>query len=110
MKLLADNLTLPGADGVPITIAPPPGIPSGGIDVIRLITGNAINLLFAFGVIFALFYLLSGALQWTTSGGDKQKIAAARNRLIYSVIGLVIIVFSIFIVNFVLFILRQKPI
>ncbi|MBI2442554.1 MAG: hypothetical protein HYV40_01440 [Candidatus Levybacteria bacterium] len=56
------------------------------------------------GVILALFYLIYGGIQWITSSGDKQKVAAARNRMIYAIIGLVIIFLSIFLVNLVLYI------
>ena len=106
MKLL--TLTLTGPDGNPIEILAPPGIPSGGIVDAGTITGNAVSILFAIGVILALFYLIYAGIQWTMSGGDKQKIAAARNKIIYAIIGLLVIFFSIFIVNLVLFVLGQE--
>lgn len=101
MKQLA--LTLIGPDGEPIKILAPSGIPSDGLNIAQTITGNAVNIFFAIGVLLALFYLIYGGIQWTMSTGDKQKVAAARNRIMYAIFGLVIIFFAIFFVNIILY-------
>lgn len=108
MKSLA--LTVPGADGTPVEIIGPSGIPSGGFNIAQTITGNAINIFFAIGVLLALFYLIYGGIQWTMSTGDKQKVAAARNRIMYAIFGLVIIFFAIFFVNIILYFFGQTKI
>lgn len=81
-------------------ISPPPGIPSGGfgdkgINVIQV----GYTLLFVLGDILALVFVVYAGIQWVMSGGDKQKIQAARNRLIYSIVGLIVISISFFIVK-----------
>ena len=82
------------------SISPPPGIPSGGfgdkgISVIQV----GLTLLFVFAIILALVFVIVAGIQWIMSGGDKQKIQSARNRLMYSIIGLIVISVSFFIVQ-----------
>lgn len=84
-------------------ISPPPGIPSGGfgdkgINVIQV----ALTILFVLADIAALAFVIFAGIQWVMSGGDKQKIQSARNRLIYSIIGLIVISISFFIVRVVI--------
>ena len=50
--------------------------------------------------IFFFFILLSGAIGWISSGGDRQKIESARQRVFNGVIGIVVVVAAIFIVQF----------
>ena len=47
---------------------------------------------FAVAGLVSLFYLLRGALAWITSGGDKDSVADARNRIQAAVIGMILIV------------------
>ena len=56
---------------------------------------NFFTLLFAVGSVVFVFVLIYGAIQWITSGGDANLIAAARGKVISAVVGLVIL-FSIF--------------
>lgn len=88
-------------NGTPISA--PNGVPTGGfgdkgISVIQV----ALTLLFVFSVILALIFVIYSGIQWTMSGGDKQKIQSARNRLIYSIIGLIVITLAFFIVKVVI--------
>lgn len=55
-----------------------------------------------FGIIAALLFVVLGAFQWITSGGDKGKVESARNHIVAAIVGLIIIVLSLVIVNFVL--------
>ncbi|MDP3941302.1 MAG: hypothetical protein Q8Q49_03235 [bacterium] len=103
MKLL--TLTLPGTDGEPVTIQAPPGLPTGGFIESGLgntILNNLVGAVSVIGVLLALFYLIWGGVSWTISGGDKEKIAAARKKIIYAIIGMVIIFLALFIVNLIL--------
>lgn len=52
----------------------------------------AIRAFFAIAGIAALFYMLIGAFGWVTSGGDKDSITAARERIQAAVIGMILIV------------------
>ena len=84
-------------------IPAPTGIPTGGfgdtgINVIQI----ALNMLFVLAYVMALAFIIYAGIQWIISGGDKQKIQAARNRLIYSLIGLIVITLSLFIVQTVM--------
>lgn len=67
-----------------------PSVESGGKGV-GLLIGNIIGGLFIFGFIIAFFYLLTGAFFWITSGGDKNGLESARNRIIHSLVGLLIL-------------------
>lgn len=64
-----------------------------------------INAFFALAVLAALIYLLWGGLNWILSGGDKDKVENARQRIIAAIIGLVLVVLAYVILNFVLVLL-----
>ena len=53
------------------------------------------------GAISVIMLIFAG-LKYVTSGGDSNKIASAKNTIIYAVIGLILVVLSTVIVNFVL--------
>lgn len=99
-------LTLPGGE----KITPPSGVPTGGLsptgsNLINLI----LNLLFIVGLVLAIVFIIFAGLQWILSGGDKQKLQAARNRLTYSIIGFLIIILSLAIVNIIIALLGGTP-
>ncbi|MBI1863549.1 hypothetical protein HYS00_05535 [Candidatus Microgenomates bacterium] len=60
--------------------------------------GVIIALVFTVAGIVALVYMLWGALNWITSGGDKEKLMKAQGRIRNAVIGIfvLIIVFALF--------------
>lgn len=73
----------------------------GGSDVNKVLT-SVINILSAIiGVVAVIMIILSG-LKYITSGGDGQKVASAKNTLVYSLVGLVIVALAQLIVHFVL--------
>lgn len=77
-------------------ITPPPAIGDitkcgGGACAINQVLTNAIILIYQIAIILFLFMLLFSALQWIISGGDKEKVAAARGRITSAVIGLAIL-------------------
>jgi len=91
-KLLAD-VTVPGGE----RIKDPTGfsdIPFGSI------VGWTISTLFVIGAIATLIYLIIGGFRWIASGGDAEKIAEARNTIIYALIGLGTILIAVFVVKF----------
>lgn len=53
------------------------------------------------GAISVIMLIFAG-LKYVTSGGDSNKIASAKNTIIYAVIGLILVALSTVIVNFVL--------
>ena len=47
--------------------------------------------------------LIIGGFRYVTSNGDSSQVTAAKNTIMYSVIGLIIAIFAYGIVNFVVF-------
>lgn len=87
MKELA--LTLPGGQTIQ-----PHGLPSGGLPAVSKFVSGSITLFLLVGVVTSLFFLIWGGMQWTTSGGDKTKVAAARSRITFAIIGLLVMLLS----------------
>lgn len=50
-----------------------------------------IRIVFIVGGILALVYLLLGAISWITSGGDKDAVDKARNKITNALIGIILI-------------------
>ncbi len=71
------------------------GIQGGGLGFFQKLIPSLIGLAFAAGVIIFFFMLLTGALQWIVSGGDKGNLEAARGRITSALVG-IIVLFSIF--------------
>ena len=51
-----------------------------------------IRLFFVLGGLIGLFYLLTGALNWITSGGNKENLQKAQERIQNAIIGILLIV------------------
>lgn len=71
--------------------------------------GNALNrgiktvvniLLFIIGAI-AVIMVVIGGLRYTLSGGDASAVSAAKNTILYAIVGLVVAILAYAIVNFV---------
>lgn len=96
------SLSIPGANGNPIPVKPPGSIPSGGI---TFTLNNALvvflDLFIITAVILALFFLIWGGFDWMTSGGDKQKLASARQKITFAIVGLIIVFLAFFIINLI---------
>ena len=93
MKLL--TLKIAGQE-----ITAPSGIPdpsSANITLGSLITG-IISLMTTVGVVLALFLIAYGGWLWINSAGDKDKIRHARMTIIYTFVGLAVIVTAMVIV------------
>jgi len=77
----------------------PRGLPQNGDALIRSV-GNVISLLLTIGIILSLAFLIWGGLMWIMSEGDKTKVDAARNTIIYAIAGIAIMFLSIFVIQF----------
>lgn len=68
--------------------------------------GQIVSFVVAFIIVIAflaaLLFIVIGALQWITSGGDKQRVADARNHIIAAIIGLIVIALSFVIINIII--------
>lgn len=75
-----------------IQIQPPKldGQKVGYTDISQFIN-NAIVLAFIIAVIIVLVMLVWGAIQWIFSGGSKESVEAARNRIIHALVGFAIL-------------------
>jgi len=104
-KLLLAQLKLPGGDQVNA----PEGIPTAsGAGSIGGIISWVIIVLTAVGVIAALVFLIIGSIKWITSGGDVEKLQSARKTVMFSVIGLIVILLSVVIMQVVAGLLGVK--
>lgn len=65
------------------------------------VTRNAITLVFTIASISAVIMFLWGSVNWILSGGDKEKIAAARKKITAALIGLVVLALSFLILSLV---------
>ncbi len=97
---IQDNTT-----GTPTDLTPPTGIPSELGEGFST-SGNALiqtglNMIFFVGAIIAVLVFMFSGIQWITSGGDPSKVASARKRLMFAVIGLVLMALSFVIVKVV---------
>lgn len=103
MKYLAAGFQIPGDNGVPQTVPIPSGIPAGlqgglqtsGKNVLTL----GLNLLFYGAVILAVVMVIYSGIEWIISKGDPVRIQAAKSRLLYSIIGLVVVSMAFLIFN-----------
>jgi hypothetical protein len=66
------------------------------------ILSTAVNILGIVAGIAAVIMIIVSGFRYITSGGESGKVSAAKNALIYALIGLVIVAFSQFLVHFVL--------
>lgn len=94
-KFLA--LTLPGGQ----TVTAPGGAPSGGINYLGKVLGNAVSIFLIIVIVTTLFFIVFGAIQWTSSNGEKEKIAAARAKITWALIGLIVALCAYFLINVV---------
>ncbi len=75
---------------------------SGGETTVNRLLKTAINIFSLVVGVTALIMIILGGLKFVTSRGDPNNISAARNTIIYALVGLLIVAMSQFIVRFVL--------
>lgn len=62
---------------------------------------NVINTILYVAGIVAVAMLIIGGIRFMISRGDKDKVQKAKNTIIYAIIGLILVIFSYAIVNFI---------
>jgi len=75
--------------------------PGGGGDFPAMVA-NLFRILIGLGAIIATLFIMLGAFQFFTAGGDPERASAAKQQIIYAVIGLFIIVAAWALVSFLL--------
>ena len=63
--------------------------------------GNVVNVFLYFVGAIAVIIMIWGGFQYITSSGDSQKATTAKNTIMYAVIGIIVVVLSYAIVNWV---------
>lgn len=99
---------IPGGSAGPVEVAPPSGIPAGlrgGLED----SGNAffqtiVNNLIIVGSFLALLMVIFSGIQWIMSSGDPVRVASAKRRFMFAIIGLVIMLGAFFIVRVIVWI------
>lgn len=76
-----------------------------GSDLISGVT-NIINFLLILAGLVAAIYIIYGGVRYIISRGDENEAEAAKNTILFAVIGLIVIGFAAAIVNFVITAIR----
>lgn len=99
------TLSIPGFENIdtgnPNLTPLPKGVPTGGLDTGQNAIWVGIELFVIGAILLSIYYILRGGINMITSGGDKEKFQKGRERVRYAIIGLIVIFFSLFIVNFI---------
>lgn len=77
------------------------GMPSELVGVDGVFNNLTNTVLYAVGII-SVIMLIYGGLRYVLSGGDASKVTAAKNTIIYAIIGLIIAILAYAIINFVI--------
>jgi hypothetical protein len=80
-------------------------IPKGFILNVSDLINLLLRIVLVISAILVFMFLIWGAMQWITSGGEKSKTEAARNRMVSAIIGLIIVVTSFAIMTLIVRIL-----
>lgn len=62
---------------------------------------NLWRVVISLGSVLVMVYFIWGSIDWITSGGDKGKTEAARNKITQAAIGLIVLVSSFTLVGFI---------
>jgi hypothetical protein len=103
-------LNIPGSSTLPSQkLASPSGLPSAlGGDFSSsgaALFQTGVSWLLYVATALAILMLMWGGIQWITSAGDPEKVASARKKLTFAVIGLVISVGAFFLVRVIVTVL-----
>ena len=81
-------------------VTTPDGVPEVKIDN-DLVT-TIFNVVLALAGAVAVVFIIWGGIQFTLSQGEPNKIKKAKDTLLYSIVGLIIVMFSFVILNYVI--------
>lgn len=71
------------------------------LNCIPAVFQNIVYAAFIFAGIAALIFIIISGIKFLTSGGDPKQVEGARNTMTYAIIGLVVILLSFAILNFI---------
>ncbi len=90
----------PAVAGKPSAITQPKGYSTD----IGVFVGWVLTLVMVIAILLVLLYLVLGGIEWITSGGEKGKTEAARNKITAAVIGIIILASAYALASFVAYI------
>lgn len=61
---------------------------------------SLLNIIFSIATVLAFIWLVWGAFQYITAGGDKQKLSQARSRVTWAIVGLLLIALAFLVAQF----------
>lgn len=70
-------------------------------ELVEAIT-DIVNALLALAAVIAAIFVIIGGVRYITGQGDEDAVLAAKNTVIYSIIGIIVIALSAVIVNFII--------
>jgi multisubunit Na+/H+ antiporter MnhB subunit len=88
--------------------AQPSNVPNNLTGTSGVFTTVVNILLFIIGAI-AVIMLIYGGIRYTISGGDSKNVTAAKDTILYAIVGIVVAILAYAIVNFVINGLIQSP-
>lgn len=76
------------------------GVPK--VELTNSVLGNVMGGVFILIGALAVLFMLVGAARYVTSNGEQQKIAQAKNTILYAIVGIVVATLGFTIVQFVI--------
>ena len=95
------TLSTPGGGNIYSQLDDNNSLPQGGFSDFQSIIRWGTTVLILGAVILSLVFLIWGGIDWITSGGSQEKLTAARKKITYSVIGLIISLGAFMIINII---------
>ena len=68
---------------------------------VNVVIKNVTNIMFFIIGAVSVIMLIYGGIRYTTSGGNANNVTAAKNTIMYSIVGLIIAILAFAVVNFV---------
>lgn len=104
LKIPGSSAGIPVPSNVPVAVRPSPG--GELLDTVGgALIGFGFNWLFIIGGMVTVVMFMWGGVEWITSRGDAVAIGRAKKRILYSVIGAVVIALAFVIVRGVIAVL-----
>lgn len=88
-------------NGIAISLTPPPNLGINPALSLSTLFSNVVTIVFIVAAIAVLIMLFWGGFMWITSGGEKEAVGKARQRIIAALVGLAILALAFLIVNIV---------
>lgn len=95
----APALMLAADSNIPTAVSPVPG--GGDLTPAKLLQ-NVILYILMFAAAIAVLFLIIGGVKYIVSQGNEKSVESSKHTILYAVIGLLVIILSYVIVNFVL--------